>query len=155
MSASPYDLRNALIERIAKRNVPNNASLEEYKRSDALGAVNGLISSCKLPMERRAAMLARAGTSCGAIWWCAPWRLRKATATVFSPCWWCRTVIGDDGVPQGVVMFSEATWVKPGSSRRPVPPMTAMGTGAITLEVSYHQSGVSRGNPASAHRRMC
>jgi hypothetical protein len=43
MSASPYDLRNALIERIAKRNVPNNASLEECKRSDALGAVNDLV----------------------------------------------------------------------------------------------------------------
>lgn len=36
--------------------------------------------------------------------------------------------MGEEGSPQGVEMDSEATWVNPGSSRRPVPPMTAIGT---------------------------
>lgn len=37
--------------------------------------------------------------------------------------------MGEEGSPQGVLMDREATWVKPGSSRSPVPPMTAIGTG--------------------------
>lgn len=37
--------------------------------------------------------------------------------------------MGEEGSPQGVEMEREATWVKPGSSRKPVPPITAMGTG--------------------------
>ena len=40
-------------------------------------------------------------------------------------------VIGDEGLPHGVETDREATWMKPGSSRRPVPPMTAMRTGSI------------------------
>lgn len=43
--------------------------------------------------------------------------------------WW-RMVMGDEGAPQGVEMVREATFWKPGSSRRPVPPMTAMRTGS-------------------------
>ena len=43
---------------------------------------------------------------------------------------WCRMEIGDEGAPQGVVRAREATWVKCGSSLRPVPPITAMRTGS-------------------------
>jgi hypothetical protein len=42
--------------------------------------------------------------------------------------WW-RTVTGDEGVPQGVVMLREAIAVNPGRDWRPVPPITAMGMG--------------------------
>ena len=34
----------------------------------------------RTPRERRAAMLAREGTSCGAREWCVPWRARMAIA---------------------------------------------------------------------------
>jgi hypothetical protein len=44
-------------------------------------------------------------------------------------CW--RMEMGEDGVPQGVLGVSVATCVKPGRDWRPVPPMTAMGTGAV------------------------
>jgi hypothetical protein len=43
VSTSPHNLRNALVERITKRNVPDNASLEEGERPDTLGAVNDLV----------------------------------------------------------------------------------------------------------------
>jgi hypothetical protein len=59
-------------------------------------------------------MLALAGTSCGAISWCSPWRERKATAIglpVEGDGWW-RIEIGDEGVPHGVVGLRVATWVK-------------------------------------------
>jgi hypothetical protein len=101
------------------------------------------MASCKLPtaekamsdltpMDRRAAMFAREGTSWGAISWCRPCRLRNATGTSFplvEQVWW-RIVIGEDGVPHGVETERHATWVKLGSSLRPVPPMTAMWTGS-------------------------
>lgn len=52
---------------------------------------------------------------------------------------WCRIVIGDDGLPHGVVMSRDATCLKSGSSRRPVPPMIAMRTGSgYCLFVSCH-----------------
>jgi len=50
---------------------------------------------------------------------------------------WCRTVMGDEGVPQGVVGLSEATGVKPGRDWRPVPPITAMGMGPGSGVVSW------------------
>lgn len=118
----------------------------------------GLISSRKLPtaekammvrtpIERRAATLARAGTSCGASWWCRPCRLRKATATTLPLCahWWCRMVIGEEGLPHGVEMDKEATWVKPGSSRRPVPPMTAIRTGSTPIKSGRQPLGPGSG----------
>jgi hypothetical protein len=43
---------------------------------------------------------------------------------------WCRMEMGDDGSPHGVSTFSDAARVKPGSDWMPVPPMTAMWTGA-------------------------
>lgn len=43
---------------------------------------------------------------------------------------WCSAmVMGEEGVPQGVVMWRAATGVKPGRVSRPVPPITAMWTG--------------------------
>lgn len=83
-------------------------------------------------------MLARDGISWGAISWCRPWRLMKATG-IGAPLvgdGWCRMEIGDDGAPQGVVGFRVATWVKWGRDWRPVPPMTAMWTGSGSLSVS-------------------
>ena len=50
---------------------------------------------------------------------------------------WCRTVMGDEGVPQGVVGLIEATGVKPGRDWRPVPPITAMGMGPGSGVVSW------------------
>lgn len=38
--------------------------------------------------------------------------------------------IGDEGAPQGVVGWRDATGVKFASSLRPVPPITAMRTGS-------------------------
>ena len=105
----------------------------------------GLMASCREPTAlkammvrtprlRRAAMLARAGTSWGAISWCRPWRDRKATGMGLpSAEEWCRTVMGEEGVPHGVVGLSEATGVKPGRDCRPVPPITAMGMGAVVV----------------------
>jgi hypothetical protein len=43
--------------------------------------------------------------------------------------------MGEEGLPQGVETDSEATWVKPGSSRRPVPPMTAIATGPVRFAI--------------------
>lgn len=43
-------------------------------------------------------------------------------------CW--RTVMGDEGVPQGVSIERDATGVKPGRWEIPVPPITAMGIGS-------------------------
>jgi hypothetical protein len=43
VSTCPHNLRNTLVERIAKRNVPDNASLKESERPDTLGAVNDLV----------------------------------------------------------------------------------------------------------------
>jgi hypothetical protein len=48
VSASPHNLSNALIERIAKRNVADNASLEEGERPDTLGAVDDLVWNNKI-----------------------------------------------------------------------------------------------------------
>jgi len=39
--------------------------------------------------------------------------------------------MGEDGAPHGVSTLSEATRVKWGMESRPVPPMTAMCTGAV------------------------
>lgn len=44
--------------------------------------------------------------------------------------------IGEEGLPHGVEIDNEATWVKPGSSRRPVPPITAIRTGSIDREAN-------------------
>lgn len=44
-----------------------------------------------------------------------------------------RIVIGEDGGPQGVVGLRIAMGVKPSSFCRPVPPMTAIGTGPVDL----------------------
>lgn len=82
----------------------------------------------RTPMERRAAMLARAGTSCGANWWWMPWRARKATGTPL-----CRAMrMGDDGKPHGVSGLTVAMGSKPGIRLRPVPPITAMWTGSAS-----------------------
>lgn len=42
-------------------------------------------------------------------------------------CW--RTVIGEDGEPQGVLTAREAMGVKPSRRWRPVPPITAIWIG--------------------------
>jgi hypothetical protein len=41
-----------------------------------------------------------------------------------------RMLMGEDGVPQGVLGCSVRMGVKPGRDCRPVPPMTAIETGA-------------------------
>jgi hypothetical protein len=105
----------------------------------------GLILACRLPTaekammvrtprERRAAMLARAGTSWGARWWCGPWRARKAIE-VDVPGWVCEgwesTVTGEEGEPQGVERVRDATGLKFGSDEMPVPPIMAMRIGEL------------------------
>ena len=55
-------------------------------------------------MLRRAAMLARLGTSCGANWWFTPCRARKAMLTPL----WERMLMGEAGEPQGVTGLSSA-----------------------------------------------
>ena len=82
----------------------------------------------RTPRERSAAMLAREGTSWGASSWWRPWRERKAIGIGLPVVGegWCRTLMGEEGVPQGVDMFRFATWVKSARDWRPVPPMTAM-----------------------------
>lgn len=42
----------------------------------------------------------------------------------------CRMEMGEDGFPHGVSISRVAARVKPGSDEMPVPPMTAMWTGA-------------------------
>lgn len=113
----------------------------------------GLISSCRLPTaenammertprERRAAMLAREGTSCGASSWCRPCRERKAMG-MGAPLpvgeGWCRMVMGEEGEPQGVGTSRVAARVKPGRLWSPVPPMTAMRTGSAWWKGSSRQ----------------
>jgi hypothetical protein len=49
--------------------------------------------------------------------------------------WWWRIVTGEEGFPQGVSMSRDATFVKPGRSWRPVPPMTAIRTWSIVSEL--------------------
>lgn len=69
----------------------------------------------RTPMWRRAAMLAREGTSWGAISWWRPWREMKAMGMglpVDGEGWW-RIVIGEEGLPQGVWRLRVATCVKP------------------------------------------
>ena len=104
----------------------------------------------RTPSERRAAMFARDGTSCGARWWWLPWRERNATGTgeallslssvvvsaaievIFEDVGWCSsTEIGDEGAPHGVAMCSSATGMKFSSFCRPVPPITAMRIGPV------------------------
>lgn len=86
----------------------------------------------RTPMLLSAAMLARFLTSWGASSWCRPWRERKAMGMGLpvEGEGWCRMEIGDDGSPHGVSTLSVAARVKPGSDWMPVPPMTAMWTGA-------------------------
>ena len=108
----------------------------------------------RTPSLRRAAMLAREGTSCGAYSWCKPWRERKATLSgggevreaevldvdsglVGARRGWERIVIGLEGGPHGVVREgcvsgSWAMGVKWGSEVRPVPPIIAIWTGPET-----------------------
>jgi hypothetical protein len=47
---------------------------------------------------------------------------------------WCKTLMGDEGVPHGVSTLRDAARVKPGSDCRPVPPMTAMWMGSVRRE---------------------
>lgn len=47
----------------------------------------------------------------------------------------CRMLMGDDGLPQGVSTSRVAASVKPGSEEIPVPPITAIWTGAV-VEIS-------------------
>lgn len=49
---------------------------------------------------------------------------------------WCRMEMGDDGAPHGVSTLSVAASVKPGSDWIPVPPITAMRTGASYVEAT-------------------
>ena len=64
-------------------------------------------------------------------------------------CW--RMLMGEDGLPQGVSMSSVAASVKPGREEMPVPPMTAMCTGA-----RRYVSGDGGGRVMKvAHHRMC
>jgi hypothetical protein len=72
-------------------------------------------------------------------------------------------VMGEEGVPQGVVGLSEATGVKPGRDCRPVPPITAMGMGPgavvlvlrIACLVLLSIAGVGGGgNGRAAYHRM-
>lgn len=62
--------------------------------------------------------------------------------------WW-RTLMGAEGLPQGVVGETLATWVKSARDWRPVPPMTAIWMGSARMgertavkwtELSYHCS---------------
>jgi hypothetical protein len=63
----------------------------------------------------------------------------------------CRMLMGDDGLPQGVLTSSVAARVKPGSEEIPVPPMTAMWTGAVR-----RVSGAKKGRgEKNAHHRTC
>lgn len=83
----------------------------------------------RTPRWRSAAMLAGLGTSEGEISWCVPWREREAMGVL--ECGEVRTVMGEEGAPQGVVGVRMATGVKERWVREemPVPPMTAMGMG--------------------------
>lgn len=65
----------------------------------------------RTPRLRKAAMLAREGTSWGASSWCVPWRERKAMGIglpLEGEGWW-RTLIGAEGAPQGVDGVTLAT----------------------------------------------
>ena len=46
--------------------------------------------------------------------------------------WW-RTEMGEEGAPQGVEGEMIATWVKSAREARPVPPITAMWIGSVSL----------------------
>lgn len=63
----------------------------------------------------------------------------------------CRMEIGEDGFPHGVLMSRVAARVKPGSDEIPVPPMTAMWTGAAG-QVSTRLGNWARAN---THRHTC
>lgn len=63
---------------------------------------------------------------------------------------WCRMEMGDDGFPHGVSTSSVAASVKPGSDWMPVPPMTAMRTGAAEGQDASCGVGKVR---AAHHRR--
>jgi hypothetical protein len=68
----------------------------------------------RTPIFRKAAILAREGTSCGAYSWCKPWRARKAIGIglpVEGDGWW-RIEIGLDGLPHGVSTSKVATCSK-------------------------------------------
>jgi hypothetical protein len=45
VAASPHNLRNALIKRVAEWNMSNYTSLKECERTDSLGTVNDLIGN--------------------------------------------------------------------------------------------------------------
>lgn len=81
-----HNISNPVVERVCEWNVGNHSLLKECPWPETLGAVNYLVRHHKVPglnflhklptaenammvrtpMERRAATLARAGTSCGA-----------------------------------------------------------------------------------------
>lgn len=68
----------------------------------------------RTPSFRKAAMLAREGTSCGAYSWCTPWRGRKAIGIglpVDGDGWW-RIDMGPEGLPHGVSKSIVATCSK-------------------------------------------
>lgn len=58
-------------------------------------------------------------------------------------------VIGEDGAPHGVSMLSDATFVNPGNSWIPVPPMTAMRTLSSGTRVLVSQSVYRNFNKSS------
>jgi len=78
----------------------------------------------RTPIDRRAAMFARLLISCGATSWYNPWRERKAIW--IEPCE--MMVMGEDGVPHGVVISIVAATVYPSNFGIPVPPITAIWT---------------------------
>jgi hypothetical protein len=63
----------------------------------------------------------------------------------------CRMLMGEEGLPHGVSTSRVAASSKPGSEEMPVPPMTAMWTGAVG-ELS---SGRDGHETESAHHRRC
>jgi hypothetical protein len=67
------------------------------------------------PRDLRAAMLARTGTSEGVMVWWGPWREMKA---ISAPLGSAEIVMGDEGLPQGVVMSTFFLSCQTGSSDR-------------------------------------
>lgn len=63
----------------------------------------------------------------------------------------CRIEIDEDGLPHGVSTSRVAARVKPGSDEMPVPPMTAMCTGAV-CGISIQ---VNQGETERVYHRMC
>lgn len=63
----------------------------------------------------------------------------------------CRMEMGDDGLPHGVSTSRVAARVKPGREEMPVPPMTAIWTGAVYRVSNWPDEHGTE----SAHHRKC